>query len=134
MAILSITSILVDSPAGEGSFVSGEAIEDGEVVYLDSVTGKVKLAFCNGTAAQATATGFALNSAILGQPLTISNLQVMTINTGAAPSILYFLAATPGKIFLESDLVATNYKSIICVGNTATTLIPRFWNTGIVKP
>jgi hypothetical protein len=133
MAILSITSITVPSPAGDGQYVAGEAIAAGEVVYLDDELNKVFLAQCD-VVADATVLGFAVNSAALGQSVSINESQVMTINAAATASTLYFLSTTPGKLFLETDLVSTNGKSLVCVASDTSTLVPRIWNTGLLVP
>jgi len=135
MAELVITSCTVPLPLRAEFGTAGEAIDDGEVVYLKS-DGNLWLAKSGGTLAEAAAIGFAVGSAVAGQALFYNETQVMTINAVAAVSVLYFLASTPGKIELESDLAAggLEYKTLLATGSSTTTLIPKIWPTGVLKP
>ena len=137
MAELSITSITVPRPLVPDLILeAGEAITDGQVVYRSSTDDMAYLAQSDGTQEEATAVGFAVNSAIAGQVVNVNFTQVMTINTGAGVTTLYFLSSTPGSIELESDLPVGDleYKTLVAYGTTATTLVPLIRPFGLTKP
>ena len=88
---------------------AGASITAGQAVYFDSSASTLKLAQCDGTAAEADAVGIALHAAGTGQPLTYA-AQGSVINIGAttAKTTTYMVSATAGGVAPQADLVSTN--------------------------
>lgn len=138
MAALTITATQVLEGAGALTMVknAGEAITAGQVVYLDSSTNTWKLAQCDGTAAEATARGIALNGAALGQPVKAQTAGYITLGAGAAPVVgtVYFVSPTAGGISPVADLGSTNYVSVLGVGGSTNILRMSIHNSGSAVP
>jgi hypothetical protein len=114
--------------------VAGVTITPGQTVYLDSSVSTIKLAQCDGTAAEANVIGVSLHGALAGQPITylrtggLCNIGATTVKTTH-----YVLSATPGGIAPQADLVATN--KIVYVGyatDTSGSFVLQVKNTGAV--
>lgn len=125
MADITVTPANVTKTDGSTTDgVAGEAINAGQVVYLDTaVTPNVyKLAQADGTAIQAGAAGIALNTAALNQPVRVQTSG--TINPGGTVAIgqVYAVSAAFGGIAPYADLVSTNRVCLLGVGMTASTL------------
>lgn len=120
--------------------VAGEAIDAGEVVYLDTGDtdangkGKAKLAQCDGTALQATVKGIAINSAAAGQVVAIHTTGALTVNSVLTQGVTYYLSATAGKIAPRADLVTGNDVVLLGTASSATSLTVKIDNTGITVP
>lgn len=139
MADYTITATEVT--AGTGATVrhgiAGATITAGQSLYLDSATDTLKLAQCDGTAAEATFVGIALNGGSSGQ--TIAYVAQGDINldtaalTGATKGEVAVVSATAGGIAPNEDLATTQYVSIIGVMKTSNpgvlTVAPN--NTGV---
>lgn len=122
MADLTITAAnVVLSSGSSSSALAGETITAGQAVYQNSATLAVWKAQCDGTAAEATAVGVALNGGGAGQPIAYA-LPGSTINIGATTvkTSTYHLSATAGGVCPEADLVSTNKRTRIGYA-TATT-------------
>lgn len=121
MADLTITpaSVLWTSGTKETG-VAGVAITQGQAVYLDSSTSTIKLAQCDGTAAEANVIGVALNESAAGQPVTYAKTgAVLNIGATTAKTTTYMLSAAPGGICPQADLISTN--RIVYVGYATDT-------------
>lgn len=143
MAALSITAaqvLLASGPSEAG--IAGEAITQGQAVYLDASSGKWKKAQCDGTAAEAGQDGYgiALNAAGAdGQPVQVARPNaVVTLGAGAAPAAgtVYFVGATAGALNPAADLVSTNKALPIGLGlSTNRVLILKDgYHAGAVVP
>lgn len=110
MADLSITAANVLFTSGtKTTGVAGASVTAGQAVYLDAATGTLKLAQCDGTAAEVDAIGVALHAAASGQPLTYAG-QGSVINIGATTvkTTAYMVSAAVGGVAPQADLVSTN--------------------------
>ena len=110
MADLTITAANVAlTPGTTITGTAGATVTAGQAVYLDSVTSTLKLAQCDGTAAEADAVGIALHASLSGQPLThaptgcLINIGATTVKTTA-----YMVSAAVGGVAPQADLVSTN--------------------------
>ena len=92
--------------------VAGEAISEGQLVYLDTVSGKYKLAIATAEAS-ANVVGVAVTSAALdGYFLMQSSRNYFAGTTLVAGDPIY-LSATAGAICPHADLVSTNYVTLL---------------------
>lgn len=106
MADLSITAANVLFTSGtKTTGVAGAAVTAGQALYLDTTTNTLKLAQCDGTAAEVAAVGIALHAAGSGQPLTYAG-QGSVINIGGttAKTTAYMVSATAGGVAPQADL------------------------------
>lgn len=114
---------------------AGVAIAAGEVVYLNSATGLLGLADADASAAAAAAIGIAVNSAAVGQPVTVLYEGTIT-NTGAIlkQGVNYVLANVAGDIAEGvADLTEdTSYVTAIGIGQTTTSIKIKINVGGVV--
>lgn len=110
MADLVITAANVLWTSGEKKTgVAGATVTAGQPVYLDSATSTLKLAQCDGTAAETAAVGIALHAAGANQPLVYA-AQGAVINIGATTSkaTTYMVGAAAGGVAPQADLIGGN--------------------------
>lgn len=131
-------SVTAASVLPYGGFTSeygtaGEAITAGQPVYRSSTDNLIYVADAqtNPAGAKAAVLGIALTGASASQPVKIQTGG--DINPGATVAIgqVYCLSATAGGIALESDLVSTDYVTILGVGQTATKMHLILYATGV---
>ena len=103
----------------------GATVTQGSIVYKDTTTSTWKLAQCDGTAAEAGASGIgiALTAGVSGQPGIVAT-QDVALDPGftATKAVIYVVSATAGAIGIDADLVSTNRRTILGTGTTATLL------------
>jgi hypothetical protein len=112
MADLTVTAASVLFTSGSKiAGIAGATVTAGQAVYLDSVTNTLKLAQCDGTAAEAAAVGIALHAAGTGQPLVYAD-QGSVINIGAttAKTTTYLVSATAGGVAPQADIVTGGFR------------------------
>lgn len=109
MADLTITPASVLLTSGSSNHgTAGASITAGQAVYADSTdSSKLKLAQCDGTAAEAAVVGIALHAASANQPLRYAESgAVMNIGATTAKTTAYLLSATAGGIAPQVDITA----------------------------
>lgn len=123
---------------GSGSTISvgvaGEAIEQFEAVYLDSGTGKYKLAV-NSTAAKATAVGIAVTKAALDGNFGFIPLDGGYVDSSSAlfvKGITYVVAGVEGDIMPSGDITAGMFVTILGVAASTTSLKTYGTVTGLI--
>ena len=121
MADLVITAANVDQSTGSqrhGTF--GATMTAGQALYADSTDNNdLKLAQCDGTAAEADVVGIALNGGADGQPGTYQTDGVIEPGATATEGEIYVLSQTAGGICPEGDIsTEDDYVTIIGVGNS----------------
>lgn|SRR5262245_37285697 len=128
--VLVPANILPADGAQYANGIAGVAIAAGDVCCLDTATQKFVLANSNA-AATARVRGIAAHTAAIGQPVRLQSGGQMTIGTGLLTvGVLYVLSgATPGKIAPIADLTATDYVTVLGVGQTTANLLLRLWVT-----
>ena len=133
MADLVISSIEVASSRSRATNVQAKvAITAGDVVTLDSATGKYDLADASA-ASTATVAGIAVTDAgVDGYFLYVSAEEV---NLGAILTAgdFYYLSATAGKLCPFADLVSTNVVTQIGHATTTSNLKINLINTEVSK-
>src|SRR5687767_15673944 len=100
MADLTVTAASVLLTSGNKySGTAGATITAGQTVYLDSVTNTLKLAQCDGTAAEAACVGIALHASLTGQPLEYAGHgAVINIGATTAKTTTYLVGAAAGGV------------------------------------
>jgi hypothetical protein len=136
MADLTVTAASVLWTSGSKlSGVAGATVTAGQAVYLDSTTSTLKLAQCDGTAAEADAVGIALHAAGAGQPLVYAGPgSVINIGATTAKTTTYLVSETAGGVAPQAD-ISTSTRKITRLGYaTATdgTFVVDIKNTGAV--
>lgn len=117
--------------------IAGAAITAGQAIYLDETTNTLKLAQCDGTAAEAECVGVALNSSAIGQPVGYVAQGDIYLDTAALTNAtkgeVTTLTATAGGLGPNEDNATTNYVSIVGVMVTSNPGLLRVSinNTGI---
>lgn len=139
MAAYTITASEVTAAAGATvvTGIAGAAITAGQALYLDATTNTLKLAQNDGTAAEATCVGVAINSASAGQPVSYVaqgdvNLDTAAL-TGATKGEVTTLGATAGGLYPNEDVATTQYVSIVGIMVTSNPGVLRVAinNTGV---
>ena len=126
-----------DAQINEG--VCGEAVAIMKVVYLDAATGQYKLAKNDGTAIEANAVGFAMNTTdAAGQRLSVQFAGSIDIGSGVTDHAVanIYVLNDAGNIINFSEIVSTDKLVILATGLTTTSikLIPNMFNAGVQKP
>lgn len=125
MTALSITAanVIAGTNAITENGISGATITAGQVVYLDTATGRYELADNDSaTLAVRQARGIALNNASDGQPLRILKSGDITIGATMTVGAAYYLGATPGEIIPTGDLAQDDYVVLLGIAKTAAIL------------
>jgi hypothetical protein len=138
MADLSITASNVTKGADatiDKSHNAGAAVNAGETVYLDAVTDTWKLADANQDAYTAVVVGFALNTAAVGQPLTVQTSGILNVGgSSVVVGTVYVQSGTAGKVAPAADLVSGWRTSTVAIGKTTSSLFLAIANSGAQVP
>ena len=135
MVDLTVTATSV-APGGNSTVVNGTAgatITAGQVLYLDSSDGRLKLADANSaTAAIRSPYGVALNGAASGQPVAVLTKGLVTIGATMTAGVAYYLSNTAGGICPVADVTGTGtYPTIIGIATSTTVLDVRLHESGV---
>lgn len=138
MADLTITAanVVAGSNAKKSDvYVAGETIAAGKPVYLSSTTKKWMLADNNSATAEARhATGVALNSASLNQPLSVQKGGDITLGAVLTAGVAYFLSDTPGGICPIGDLATGEYYCQLGLAKSTSVLALDIQFPGVAVP
>jgi len=134
MADLAVTAANVVPGAGATIQYgyAGEVITAGQVIYAKA-DGTLWKAQCDGTLAEATPVGVALNGGAVGQTIGYVSNGLLTIGATTAKTTAYMVSAAAGAICPQADLVSTN--KITYVGyatDTAGSFVVNIRQTGAV--
>lgn len=114
MADITITAANVLKTAASVQVgTAGATITAGQCVYLDSTDSKLKLAQCDGTAAEAAAVGIALHGALANQPLAYATNSTINIGGTTSKATTYCVSAAAGGVAPQADLVSGNRISVL---------------------
>lgn len=124
MADITITaaSVLASSDAITENGVAGATITAGQVVALNTTTGKYVLADADGAAGIDRPRGLALNNASDGQPLKIVKSGDVTFNAALTAGVTYYLSPTPGGIAPRADVLTGDIVSVLGIAKSTTVL------------
>lgn len=131
MADLSITasSVIAGTGATKVTGTAGETITAGMTVYLNASNKWMKAS--NQTATKANCGGIALNGASDGQPLVVQNGGDITVNAVLTTAATYTLSDTDGGIRLDSENGSADYKTILGVAKSTTSLAIKLNVSGV---
>jgi hypothetical protein len=122
MAALTITATSVIGGAGSVQQIAGSTITAGQVVRIDTATGRV-IPAVNDTAANAAAYGVALNGAAVGQPVQVQLLKSGPITIGATVAVgKVYVLGTAGGIIPVDDIAGAEFVQFLGVGQTTAIL------------
>jgi len=128
MADISVTagSVVAGANAVINTGTAGATITAGQALYLDSVTGTLKLADANASTATADCVGIALHGASSGQPIRYDTEDddftpgaTLSLSV-AADSGVYVLSGTAGGIAPMDDLASGMYPVVLFVAKSTT--------------
>jgi hypothetical protein len=136
MADVSITpaNVTVHQDVSMRDGTAGATITAGQVLYLDAADNRLKLAQCDGTAAEATVEGIAAHGASAGQPIRYFTSGTLNIGGTVVVGTLYVLSDTAGGIKSVDQLSPTEYVSVLGGAITAARLKMFVQNLGVVVP
>lgn len=137
MADVTITAANVVKSSGGKVKVgtAGATITAGQALYADSSdSGKLKLAKATSVA-ESDVVGIALHGASSGQPVTYLEQDDDFVAGGTlVVGQAYVLSATGGGVAPITDLVSTNYVTILGVAKSTTVLKLRTIKSATAKP
>ena len=136
MAVITISAASVSIPNYSlvKRAISGVALNAGQWCYKDASADSVlKLAEAGETAAKADCVAFIVSGCdAAGQPVDYIDISGIEITIGSVltttPTI-YVLSATAGKMGLYSDLVSTDYLTILGYSNASATVLVSLMKT-----
>lgn len=133
--VIVAADVKVGSNAQTATVTAGEAITAGQVVYLDSVSGKYLLSDNDVDAPTAVVRGIALDNASIDQPVVIQTSGEIILGVGSFLTVgeTYHLTDTPGGIGPIADLLVGQYVSLLGVAISGTTLRFNAQNSGVQK-
>jgi hypothetical protein len=134
MADLSITAAncVKFANAVEEQGYAGETITAGQPCYRDASTGLYMKSDSNSaTVAARSIRGIAMNSASLGQPLSIQKSGDITLGATLVANTAYYLSDTAGGICPLADVGAGEYTSLVGIAISTSVLRLAFVYTGV---
>lgn len=114
--------------------VAGETITRGQTVYLKASDSRWWKSQADGTSAESTVIGIALQDAGAGQPLRVQTGGDLGVGAILTVGQVYVVSATAGGIAPYSDLASTNYVSILGVASSTSNLKLKIFATAVAKP
>ena len=131
MPDLTISTVnLTSSRSRSTTAQAGVAIAVGDLVYLNSSTGKYELADASA-ASTADIAGFAVTAADTDEYFFYVATETLDLGAILTAGEFYYLSATAGKICPHDDLVATNIVSQLGYAESTSSLKFNIVNTGI---
>ena len=115
--------------------VAGEALDAGEVIYIDSTTGKAMKAVNNDTAPKAEVVGLVVNSADADQPVAyVASGEVEVGVVLPASGHLLVLSSTAGALADSGDLTTGQHVTLIGWSTATNKLKLNIVKTGVTAP
>lgn len=136
MADITVTAgnVVQGTDAVTGDGTAGETLTAGQVVYRKaSDSGKFWKAQCDGTSAEATCVGIALNGGSAGQPIRIQTAGGINPGGTVAVGTVYAVSATAGGIAPITDLTTGHYITTLGVGTTTSNIKLSLLVSGVQK-
>lgn len=131
--VLTAASVLASSDATIEHGRAGAAITAGQVVALNTTTGKLVLADADGATGIDRPRGIALNGASDGQPLAIVKAGDVTFNAVLTAGVTYYLSPTPGGIAPRADVLTGDIVSVLGVAKSTTVLALDIQYSGVAS-
>ncbi|MDT4867251.1 hypothetical protein FQZ97_1021490 [compost metagenome] len=130
--VITAASVLAASDATTEHGRAGATITAGQVVALETTSGKLVLADADGSQIIRRPRGIALNGASDGQPLAIAKSGDVTL-AGMTAGVSYFLSPTPGGIAPRADVLTGDYVTHLGIAKSATVLALDIQYSGTVS-
>lgn len=103
--------------------IAGATITAGMPVYLDSTDGNSVKPADASTLVTAAVAGIALNGGADGQPIEyVTRDSALNVGATLAVGQTYVASATAGAIALESDILSTEFVTILGIANTTSAM------------
>lgn len=131
--VLTPASVIAASDATTESGVAGATITAGQVVALNTTTGKYVLADADGASGIDRPRGIALNGASDGQPLKIAKAGNVTLGAVLTAGVSYFLSPTPGGIGVRGDVLTADIVSSLGIATSTTVLALDIQYSGVAS-
>lgn len=112
----------------------GEAITQGQPVYLNSADGEYYKADANASSTTAAAAGIALTPGAAGEYGIIVTSGEMDLGATLVVGETYVVSATAGAIAPIADLTTGDYPTILGVATTAGKITINILSSGVAKP
>lgn len=133
VANIDVFAVTVDGVAPRTiKATAGVTISAGDVLYMDGTDSKVKDA-ANTAEASSVAVGIALNNASPNQPVSYISKGFVQLGDVAAAGDIAVVSTSGGNMAPSSDLISTNYVSIIGVFASLSLLEVNINNSKTVK-
>lgn len=130
--VLTATNVLPRDGASLTNGTAGATVTAGQIVYLDVVDSKYKLADADSaTVAARSPSGIALNGASNGQPLRVLNSGPVTIGATLTPGLVYYASKVAGGICPVADVTTGAYPTIIGIATSSTILDVKIHESGV---
>lgn len=114
--------------------VAGAVLGPGQPVYQSAVDNLVYPAQADGAAAEADVQGITLHAAHPGQPIALQSTGKIAVGAILTVGQIYVLSASAGGIAPVSDLVSTNFVTLLGVAVSTSQLTIALLATGVQKP
>lgn len=110
-------------------------INAGQVVYADPISKQIGLAVATDAIKSTNVVGVALTTSAANQPIVFATAGDLTFNSNALTAATTYVlsAANPGGIAPTSDLVATNYGTILGIATGSASLRLDIVASGVQK-
>lgn len=120
--VLTPASVIASSTATTEHGTAGATITAGQVVSLNTTTGKYVLADADGAGGIDRPRGIALNGASDGQPLSIAKAGPVTLGAVLTVGVDYYLSPTAGGIAPRADVLTGDIVSSLGIATTTSIL------------
>jgi hypothetical protein len=136
MADLTVTaaSVLKSTTSSTDRAIAGATITAGMPLYKDANNAYVLKPCLATSQAAAACVGISLHGASSGQPVEYATDESYTAGATLTVGQVYAVSATSGQIAPYSDLVSTNFVTILGIATTAALLKLKINRSGIAKP
>lgn len=130
--VITAANVLASAESVTSEGTAGVAIAAGQVVALDTATGKYVLADSNSAVAGVRSpVGVALHGAAANQPIEFAKSGPVTIGGTLVAGVAYYLSDTPGGIAPVADVGTGEYSSILGIATSTTVLKLKIQESGV---
>lgn len=133
--VITAANVLAGTAAATAEGTALVAITAGQVVAIDTATGKIALADSNSaTAGIRSPVGIALHGAAAGQPIEYAKSGLVTVGGTLVAGTAYYLSDTPGGIAPVADVGTGEYPTILGIATSTTVLKLKIQESGVALP
>jgi hypothetical protein len=132
--VITAANVVHDINAQYNSGVAGVSITAGQLLYLDPVSGLIKLADADSSITTAAAIGVALHAATANEPIKYQTSGDINLGATLVVGGVYVVSATPGATATTAALATGWYTNIVGVARTASLLTLMFAGPSTLVP